>query len=238
MVTSIGATTKRSKLLKNAANCKSGSPPGAFSGARPPALSALPTRRALTRSCRRVGDGLPLGGHGELVGPVVAGLVRPEGLRVPLDLPPSHLPMAPGRLQQPLPQVPIRHGLLAVVEPSVGPPPLVPAPPHAVDHVGRIGVDGHLVPLVYRLQGGAGRGQLHPEIGAIPLRAADLLGPTPPRQNGPVAPGATGSRRCPVRVGASLESLGPGQGRRPFCFCAGPPPAGRTACRPAHPHRP
>ena len=41
-----------------------------------------------------------LGGHGQLFGPVVPALVRdPHRLRVPLDLPPTHLLVALSRLQ-------------------------------------------------------------------------------------------------------------------------------------------
>src|ERR671932_1959521 len=42
MVTSIGATAKRSKLLKKAASCRSLSPPVDFPGARSVALPVLP----------------------------------------------------------------------------------------------------------------------------------------------------------------------------------------------------
>src|SRR5215211_2625002 len=104
--------------------------------------------------------GLLLRGHSQLVGPVVPALVRPASLGVALHLPPSHLPVAPCRFQKPLPQVSVRHRLSEVVEPSVLPPLLVPAPPHAVDEVGGVGVDGHDVPLVYGLQCHAGGGYL------------------------------------------------------------------------------
>src|SRR5215210_7610617 len=80
----------------------------------------------------------------------------------PLPSPPSHFLVALRRLQEPLPQLPVRHRLIAVVEPSVLPPLLVPAPPHAVDEVGGVGVDGHKMPLLYCLQSAAGGGQLHP----------------------------------------------------------------------------
>src|SRR5215203_5307778 len=195
MVTSIGATTKRSKLLKKAASCRSRNPPWYPPDARPVALLALPirqpacplrTRHYVLPQGRRVASsltvGLFLGGHGELVGPVVAGLVWTPGLLVPLDLLPSYFPVAQRRLQEPLPQVPVRHGLSAVVEPSILPPRLVPAPPHAIDEVGRVGVDGH----------------------DVPLAAADLLGLASPGQDYPVASGAAGATRCPVGVGVGL----------------------------------
>src|SRR5215203_408437 len=60
--------------------------------------------------------GLLLRGHSELVGPVVPALVRPATLGVPLHLPPSHLWVAPYPFQEPLPQVPVRHRLFAVVK--------------------------------------------------------------------------------------------------------------------------
>src|SRR5215217_6708215 len=100
--------------------------------------------------------GLLLRGHGELVGPVVPALVRPATLGVALHLPTSHLPVVPCPFQEPLPQVPVRHRLSAVVEPSVLLPLLVPSPSHAVDEVRGVGVDGHDVPLVYRFKGDAG----------------------------------------------------------------------------------
>src|SRR5215210_7754703 len=84
------------------------------------------------------------------------------GLLVPLDLPPPYLLVALRRFQKSLPQLPVRHRLIAVVEPSVLPPLLVPAPPHAVDEVGGVGVDGRDVPLVYGLQCDTRGGQLHP----------------------------------------------------------------------------
>src|SRR5215208_2511427 len=119
---------------------------------------------------------LLLGGHSELVGTVVPALVRALGLLVPLDLPPPHLLVALRRFQKSLPQIPVRYRFFAVVEPSVLPPLLVPAPPHAVDEVGGVGVDGHCMPLVYGLQGDTSSCYLHPQVGGILLAAADLFG--------------------------------------------------------------
>src|SRR5829696_2384628 len=76
-----------------------------------------------------------LRGHGELVGPVVSALVRSYSLGVPLDLLPPHLLMALRCSEEPFPQIPVRHRLFAMVEPSVLSPLLVPAPSHAVDEV-------------------------------------------------------------------------------------------------------
>src|SRR5829696_716227 len=77
-------------------------------------------------------------------------------------LPPPHFLVALRRLQESLPQIPVRYRFFAVVEPSVLSPLLVPAPPHAVDEVGSVGVAGHCMPLVYGLQCHAGGGYLHP----------------------------------------------------------------------------
>jgi hypothetical protein len=85
--------------------------------------------------------GLFLSGHGQLVGPVVPALVRASGLRVPLDLPPSHLPVALGRFEEPLPQVPVPHRSLEVGEPAVVPPLLIPAPPPELTNTAQIVVE-------------------------------------------------------------------------------------------------
>src|SRR5918998_2012952 len=224
MVTSIGATTKRSKLLKKAASCRSRNPPRDPPGARPAALPALPIRllevpgglpwqvaRPRAHLGRRAPSletaGLLLREHGELVGPVVAGLVWSLRLLVPLDLPPPHFVVAPRGLQESRPQVPVRHGNFAVVEPPVLPPRLVPSPPHAVDEVGRVGVDRNDVPLFYSLQGDARGGHLHPQVGGVLLAAPDLLGLASPGDDHPVASGATGAARCTVGVGVSLRQL-------------------------------
>ena len=58
------------------------------------------------RRCRdasSVTASLLLRGHGELVGPVIASLVRSAGLGVSLDLPPPHFLVALRGLQEPLP---------------------------------------------------------------------------------------------------------------------------------------
>src|SRR5215218_2513806 len=107
-------------------------------------------------------------------------------------------------LQEPLPQVPVRHRLIAVVEPSVLSPLLVPTPPHAVDEVGRVRVDGHCMPLVYPLQGDTCSGYLHPQVGGVLLAAADLLGLPIPGDNDSVASGTAGAGGCPVGVGVGL----------------------------------
>src|SRR5215204_402928 len=138
-------------------------------------------------------------GHGELVGPVVPALVRPASLGVPLHLSPSHLSVAPCRLKEPLPQVPVRHRLSEVVEPSVLPPLLVPSPPHAVDEVGAVRVDAHDVPFVYRFKSDARGGQFHPKVGGVQLAATYLLGFALPRHDGPVAAWAAGANGCPRR---------------------------------------
>ena len=115
-------------------------------------------------------------------------------------------------LQEPLPQVPVRHRLIAVVEPSVLSPLLVPTPPHAVDEVGGVGVDGHDVSLVYRLKGDARAGYLHPQVGGVLLTTADLLGLPIPIDFGTVASGPAGAGGCSVGVGVGLK---PRQGYRP-----------------------
>src|SRR5215218_5569554 len=114
--------------------------------------------------------------------------------------------------QEPLPQIPVRHRLIAVVEPSVLPPLLVPTPPHAVDEVGGVGVDGHRMPLVYSLQGDARGGNLHPQVGGVLLTTADLLALALPIDYGTVASGAAGAGGCPVGVGVDFRFR---QGRRP-----------------------
>src|SRR5215203_5749350 len=119
------------------------------------------------RAASSLTTGLLLRGHSELVGPVVPALVRPARLGVPLHLPPSHLWVAPCRFQEPLLQVPVRHRLFAVVKPSVLPPLLVPAPPHAVDEVRRVGVNTHDVPFVYRFKSDARGGHLHPKVSGV-----------------------------------------------------------------------
>src|SRR5215217_6178682 len=162
--------------------------------------------------------GLLLRGHGELVGPVVPALVRPATLGVPLHLPPSHLPVALGPFQEPLPQVPVRHRLFAVVEPSVLPPILVPAPPHAVDEVRGVGVDAHDVPFVYRFKGDARGGQFHPKVGGVLLAATYLLGIALPRQHGPVSAWAAGATGCAVGIGVSLLGSWLRQGRWRSCM--------------------
>ena len=113
-------------------------------------------------------------------------------------------------LQESLPQVPVRHRLIAVGEPTVLSPLLVPASPHAVDEVGGVGVDGHDVPLVYHFEGDARGGNLHPQVGGVLLAAADLLGLPLPRDNDSVASGTTGSTGCSVGVGIpECDTAGP-----------------------------
>src|SRR5918993_1588841 len=56
-------------------------------------------------------------GHGEFVGPVVSALVGPGLLYVCFDLSPAHFPVAFRRLEEPLPEVLVRHRLFAMVEP-------------------------------------------------------------------------------------------------------------------------
>src|SRR5215216_2106982 len=116
--------------------------------------------------------------------------------------------------QEPLPQIPVRHRLIAVVEPSVLPPLLVPTPPHAVDEVGGVGVDSHRMPLVYHLQGDTSSCYLHPQVGGILLATADLLALALPKDNDSVASGTTGSSGCPVGVGVDFRFR---QGRRHSC---------------------
>ena len=118
-------------------------------------------------------------------------------------------------LQEPLPQVPVRHRLIAVVEPSVLSPLLVPTPPHAVDEVGGVGVDGHDVPLVYRLKGDARAGYLHPQVGGVLLTTADLLGLPIPIDFGTVASGPAGAGGCSVGVGVGSS---PGKGTDPPAY--------------------
>jgi hypothetical protein len=138
--------------------------------------------------------GLFLCCHGKLVGTVVSALVCPGRPGVSFDLLPSHFLVARHRFQEPLPQIPVRHGPLAVVEPAVFSPLLVPAPSHAVDEVGGIGIDGHRMALPYVLQSGAGGGYLHPQVGGVVLSPADLHGPPLPKQDDcPVASGAAGA---------------------------------------------
>src|SRR5919112_2921561 len=171
---------------------------------------------------------LSLRAHGELVGPVVSALVRSDSLGVPLDLLPPHLLMALRRPEEPLPQIPVRHRLFAMVEPTVLSPLLVPAPSHAVDEVGGVGVDGHRKSLVHGLQRDACGGYLHPQVSGVLLAAADLLDPpVPVDDNGPVAPGTAGAGGR--SVGVDLDFL-LGQGRWPSAYLPSthsrvPPPA-------------
>ena len=59
--------------------------------------------------------GLFLRSYGELISPVIPGLVRARGLGVPLDLSPPHFLVTLRRFQEPLPQVPVRHRLFEVI---------------------------------------------------------------------------------------------------------------------------
>ena len=77
--------------------------------------------------------------------------MRASGLGVSFDFPPSHFPVALCRFQELFPQISIRYRLLDVVEPSVLSPLFVPAPLHAVDEVGRVGVDGYFMSLINHL---------------------------------------------------------------------------------------
>ncbi len=113
--------------------------------------------------------------------------------------------MALRRLQEPLLQIPVRHRLIAVVEPSVLSPLLVPTSPHAVDEVGGVGENGHDVPFVYRLQGDAGGGQLHPKVRGVLLAAADLFGLPLPIDYGTVASGTAGAGGRSVGVDVGLQ---------------------------------
>src|SRR5215213_10280451 len=171
-----------------------------------------------SRTACSLTTGLLLRGHGELVGPVVPALVRPASLEVPLHLPPSHFQVAPCRFQEPLPQVPVRHRLSEVVEPSVLPPLLVPTAPHAVDEVGAVRVDAHDVPFVYRFKSDTRGGQFHPKVGGVQLAATYLLGFALPRHDGPVAAWAAGANGCPVGIGVSLLSSRLRQGRQRSCI--------------------
>src|SRR5215203_4464418 len=154
--------------------------------------------------------GLFLRGHGELVGTVVSALVHPGRAGGPFALLPFHFLVARCRFEEPLPQVPVRHGPPAVVEPAVFPPLLVPAPSHAVDEVRGVGVDGHRMAIPYGLQSDAGCGYLHPQVGGVALSAADLHRlALQKRDYGPVASGTAGACRCPVGVDVDL-TLGRG----------------------------
>src|SRR5215213_4404188 len=166
------------------------------------------------RAASSLTSSILLGGHGELVSPVVPALVRPATLGVPLHLPLSHLWVAPCRFQEPLLQVPVRHRLSEVVESSVLQPRLVPASPHAVEEVRRVGVDAHDVPFVYRFKGDARGGQFHPKVGGVLLAATYLLGLALPRQHGPVAAWAAGANGCPRRYRREPPEF-PAQARAP-----------------------
>src|SRR5215217_7690475 len=68
------------------------------------------------------------------------------------------------------------------------------------------------MPLVYRFQGDARGAHFHPLIRGVLLAAADLLGLSLPRQNSPVASGATVAIGCTIGIGVGLRFLR--QGRR------------------------
>src|SRR5215207_5575954 len=119
-----------------------------------------------------------------------------------LDLPPLHVAMALRRLEEPLPQVPVRHRPFTVIEPTVLPPLLVPASSHTVDEVGGVGVDGHSMILIYGLERHARSSYHHPQVGSVLFAAAYLLRLSIPEDYGPVAPGTAGS--CGRSVGVDV----------------------------------
>ncbi len=120
-------------------------------------------------------------GPGRLHGQAVHQVVHPV-LGVPLHPCEAHpLRVRPNSLYERLPDVSVGDGLLGLVEPAPGQPPLPPAVPEAVDHVGRVA--HHLEPPLqrrHRLQGGPYLHALVRGLGVGPAGVAPAgYGPRP-----------------------------------------------------------